>query len=52
MNRVPAAAVRNLSGVIDVSRSNSVIANTSRLLSALAQAEAGKLKEHKLIHLP
>jgi antitoxin YefM len=27
-------------------------ANASRLLSALAQAEAGKLTEHELIHLP
>jgi PHD/YefM family antitoxin component YafN of YafNO toxin-antitoxin module len=27
-------------------------ANASRLLSALARAEAGKLKEHELIHLP
>jgi antitoxin YefM len=27
-------------------------ANASRLLSALAQAEAGKLKEHALIDLP
>ncbi len=27
-------------------------ANASRLLSALAQAEAGKLTEHELVHLP
>jgi PHD/YefM family antitoxin component YafN of YafNO toxin-antitoxin module len=27
-------------------------ANATRLLSALAQAEADKLKEHELIHLP
>jgi antitoxin YefM len=27
-------------------------ASASRLLSALAQAEAGKLKEHELIDLP
>ena len=27
-------------------------ANAGRLLSALAQAEAGKLKEHELIDLP